>query len=60
MMRNKSYFFSNKENNIKVSVFSVENEDIAWFQLEEKLKRDAEVYERDVPSVKEFEIVQIC
>jgi len=50
----KNYFF--KCNNIKISLFNVETEDLAWLQLGEILNKD-ESYDRDMPEISEFQLV---
>ncbi len=56
----RSYEFKSESNNINVTIFSVENEDIAWFQLQRKLNLDYEQYDIDIPSLDSFKLKEIA
>lgn len=51
-----NYFF--KCDNIKISIFNVESEDMAWLRLGEKLQNDEEQYDREMPEIGRFQLVQ--
>jgi hypothetical protein len=50
-----NYFF--KCENIKISFFNVESEDIAWLRLGEQLQKDEDHYDREMPDIKKFQLV---
>jgi hypothetical protein len=51
-----NYFF--KCDNIKISIFNVESEDIAWLRLGEQLNKDEEQYDREMPDIGRFQLIQ--
>lgn len=51
-----NYFF--KCDNIKISIFNVESEDIAWLRLGEQLSKDEEQYDRYMPEIEKFQLIQ--
>lgn len=55
-----SYAFKSESENVSITIFSVENEDIAWYQLERKLEKDSERYDSDMPELNTFSIEQVC
>lgn len=53
-MTSNNYFF--KCNNIKISIFNAENEEMAWNRLRETLSKDEDSYDRDMPSAEDFQL----
>jgi hypothetical protein len=51
----KNYFF--KCQNIKISIFNAETEDIAWYRLRETLKKDEENFDREMPKAEDFQLL---
>ncbi len=55
----KSFCFSNEENNIKISFFSLENEEIAWKNLEQSIQQREEEYGVEMPNFRDFQVKEI-
>ena len=53
----KNYSF--KCQNIRISIFNVETEDMAWYRLRQSLQNDEDNFKREMPQAEEFEIKQI-
>lgn len=50
----KNYYF--KCQNIKITIFNAETDDIAWLRLRESLRKDEENLGREMPDAEDFKV----